>query len=51
MLGYHKLAVYNVNIWDLQEDMKDQSYRDIGMVVAKEHRKKGIGTFILIKLK
>jgi RimJ/RimL family protein N-acetyltransferase len=30
---------------------KDQSYRDIGMVVAKEHRKKGIGTFILIKLK
>lgn len=30
---------------------KDQSYRDIGMVVAKEHRKKGLGTFILIQLK
>ncbi len=30
---------------------KDQNYRDIGMVVAKDQRKKGIGTFILVKLK
>ncbi|MDF2905232.1 MAG: GCN5-related N-acetyltransferase [Herbinix sp.] len=30
---------------------KDSKYRDIGMVVAKGHRKKGIGTYILIKLK
>lgn len=30
---------------------KDQNYRDIGMVVAKDYRRKGIGTYILIKLK
>jgi GNAT superfamily N-acetyltransferase len=27
------------------------NYYDIGMVVAEKHRKKGIGTFIIIKLK
>jgi hypothetical protein len=30
---------------------KSMNYRDIGMVVSEEHRNKGIGTFILIKLK
>ena len=30
---------------------KNQIFRDIGMVVAKDYRRKGIGTFILIKLK
>lgn len=28
-----------------------QKFRDIGMVVAKDHRRKGIGTHILIRLK
>lgn len=29
----------------------NSDYRDIGMVVAKDHRRKGIGTYILIRMK